>query len=297
MSFEITTAFVQQYGANLMQVAQQKGSRLRSAVTVETGVGTDYYFDYVGTVEAKQINERNGDSPLNSTPTSRRRVDLAGYDTGDLIDTIDKVQMLADPTAPFIEAHGAAMGRKMDDVIISAALGTAKTGVDGSTNVTFPSGNQVAVNSWAFGTGSGNAGLTISKLIEARGILVAAETVDPGEPLYLACAQRQISNLLSTTEATSADYASVQALVKGTIDSFMGFNFCRSERLQTDGSGYRRVLAFTQKGIGLAIGKDIVNQVAPRADKRFSWYAYFQMFIGATRLRETDVVEIKCSEA
>src|SRR5436190_17234708 len=146
MSFEITTAFVQQYSANMMAVAQQKGSRLRACVTVETGVGVDYYFDYTGTVEAKSINDRHGDSPLNSTPQSRRRLDLAGYDTGDLIDGIDKVALLADPTSSYIEAHGNAMGRKMDDVIIAAALATAKTGVDGTTDVTFPSANQVAVN-------------------------------------------------------------------------------------------------------------------------------------------------------
>jgi hypothetical protein len=296
VSFEITTAFTQQYGANMLQRAQQKGSRLRNAVTVETGVGSDYYFDYVGTVEAQTINTRHGDSPLNSTPTSRRRVDLVGRDTGDLIDKIDKVQMLADPTSPFIMAHGSAMGRAMDDVIIGNALATAKAGVDGSLAVPFPASNVVGVNSWKYGTGSGNAGLTISKLIEARSILVAAEGIEDGEMLYFGCAQKQIANLLSTTEATSGDYAEVKALVRGEINTYMGFEFIRTERFQTDANGYRRNIAWSKSGLGLAIGADITSEVAPRPDKRFSWYAYFMMFIGSTRLEEEKVVEVKCLE-
>lgn len=296
MSVQITEAFVQKYSSNMMLRAQQKGSRLRNAVTVEQGVGKSYSFDYVGAVAAQQILDRNGDSPVIDTPHNRRWVTLSGYETGDLIDSIDKVAMLADPESKYIETHGAAMGRAMDDVIVASALGTSVTGETGTTTASFPSGNQVAVNSWKYGSGTGNAGLTISKLIEARTILVAAEAIEPGEQLTLVCAQKQISNLLSTTEATSEDYASVKALVKGDIDTFMGFNFIRSERLQTDGSGYRRVLAFAKSGIGLAIGKDITAQVDRRPDKRFSWYAYFQMFIGATRLEEEKVVEIKCLE-
>jgi hypothetical protein len=296
VSFQVTEAFVQKYSNNMMLRAQQRGSRLRSAVTVETGVGKSYSFDYVGAVTAAQIVDRGGDSPQIDTPHNRRWVTLSGYETGDLIDSIDKVAMLADPESKYVETHGAAMGRAMDDVVIAAALGTSVTGETGTSTVSFPSGNQVAVNSWKYGSGTGNAGLTISKLIEARNILVQAEGLQPGEEITLVCAQKQISNLLSTTEATSEDFASVKALVKGDIDTFMGFNFIRSERLATDGSGYRRVLAFAKSGIGLAIGKDITAQIDRRPDKRFSWYAYFQMFIGATRLEEEKVVEIKCLE-
>lgn len=295
MSFQITEAFVQKYNSNIMLRAQQHGSRLRSAVTVETGVGKSFSFDYVGAVAAQAITDRNGDSPLINTPHNRRWVSLAGYETGDLIDNIDKVQMLADPTSAYIRTHGDAMGRALDDVIIAAALGTATTGETGTTTAT--NSNSVAVNSWAYGTGTGNAGMTISKLIEARSALVAGEAVEPGEKLYLACAQKQIANLLATTEATSEDYASVKALVKGDIDTFMGFEFIRTERLGTNGSGYRKCFAFAKTGIGLAIGKDITAEVDRRADKRFSWYGYFQMFIGAVRLEEEKVCEILCSEA
>jgi hypothetical protein len=295
VSFQITTAFVQQYGSNVLMLAQQKGSRLRNAVIVEPVTGEDAYIDQIGSVTAQKITNRHGDSPLNSTPHSRRRIDMSDYETGDLIDRLDRVKALIDPTSKYALAHGAAMGRGMDDEIINAAFATSKTGKDGSTSVAFPASQQVAVNSWAYGSGTGNVGLTISKLIEAKGIIGAAD-VDPDEELYLACAQKQINNLLATTEATSADYNNVKALVEGKIDTFMGFKFIRTERLLTDTNSYRRVIAWAKSGLGLGVASDVVSRVAERADKRFSYYAYFQMSIGASRLEEAKVVEIKCSE-
>lgn len=297
MSFEVTTAFAQQYGSNVLLLSQQKGSRLRSAVVNETIRGKLGYMDQVGSVAAQRITTRHGDSPLNSTPHRRRRIDLFDYDTGDLIDNLDKVKMLIDPTSTYVQAHAAAMGRAMDDAIIAAFDAAALTGEDGTTTVNFPSGNEVAINSWAYGTGSGNSGLTISKLIEAKVLLDAQEAgVDPDEPRYLACGAKQIGNLLATTETTSADYNNVKALVEGRIDKFMGFTFIRTERLGLASAGVRKAFAWVQSGMGLGIGADITSRITERADKRFSMYAYFQMSIGASRLEEAKVVRILCNE-
>lgn len=298
MSFEITTAFVQQYGGNVQHLVQQKGSRLRRAVDVETGItGKTAFFDQIGSVAARKVTNRHGDSPLNSTPHARRRVALFDYDTGDLIDKLDKVRTLIDPTNPYAVAHGNAMGRAIDDAIIEAAFDTAYTGEDGSTSVSFASdgGTTVAVNSWAYGTGSGNTGLTISKLIEAKTALDEAE-VDEDEPRYIACSGKQIANLLQTTETTSADYNTVKALVEGKIDHFMGFDFIRTQRLLTDSNSYRRVMCWAKSGLRLGIGQDIKSRITERSDKRFSMYAYFCMALGVTRMEGEKVIEILCSE-
>jgi hypothetical protein len=299
VSFEITTAFVQQYSANVRMLSQQRASRLRPAVMVEAGVtGKNWFMDQIGTVAAQRITDRHGDSPLNQTPHRRRKVSLLDYETGDLIDQLDKVKMLADPTSTYAQAHAAAMGRAMDDAIIGAAFDTAYTGEDGATQVAFPAGNQVAVDSHAYGSGSGNAGLTISKLIEAKQKLDAAEAgVDPDEERFVACTSKQIADLLKTTETTSADYNNVKALVEGKVDRFMGFNFIRTERLVKNASNHRRVMAWVKSGVGLCIGQDVTARITERADKRFSTYAYFCMSIGAARLEEAKVVEIVCAEA
>ncbi len=298
MSFEITTAFTQQYGGAVQHLVQQKGSRLRRAVNVETGiVGKTAYFDQIGTVSARKVTNRHGDSPLNPTPHARRRVAMFDHDTGDLIDKLDKVKTLIDPTNPYTVAHGNAMGRSVDDVIIEAAFDTAYVGEDGSTSKTFAQdgGTTVAVNSWAYGTGSGNAGLTISKLIEAKTALDEAEA-DEDEQRFIACSGKQIANLLQTTETTSADYNTVKALVEGKINHFMGFDFIRTQRLLTDSNSYRRVMAWNKSGIKLGIGQDIKSRVTERSDKRFSMYAYFCMSLGCTRMEGEKLVEILCAE-
>lgn len=296
MSFEITTAFVQQYGSAVEFLVQQRGSRLRDCVDVEDSiVGKTAFFDQIGSVAAQRVTNRHGDSPLNQTPHARRRVAMADYDTGDLIDQLDKAKTLIDPANPYTMAHAWAMGRAVDDEIIGAAFATAYAGEDGSTSVSFPSSQQVDVNSWAYGTGSGNSGLTISKLIEAKTILDENEA-DPDEERYIAVTAKQVANLLQTTEVTSTDYANVKALVEGRIDTFMGFTFKRLERLLVDSNSYRRVIAWNRSGLKLGISKDITARIAERPDKRFSIYAYFMMSLGAVRMQEDKVVEIKCAE-
>nr|NIO10633.1 hypothetical protein [Deltaproteobacteria bacterium] len=81
MSDQITTAFVKQFGRNIDFLVQQKGSRLRPAVRVETGVvGTHAYYDQIGATSAQLKASRHGDTPLIPTPHSRRRVTLYDYE-------------------------------------------------------------------------------------------------------------------------------------------------------------------------------------------------------------------------
>lgn len=298
MSFEITTAFVQQYKEGVMMLSQQLGARLQNCVMVDSGiVGKSEYFDQVGVVTAQVINNRHGDSPLNSTPHARRKLNLVDYETGDLVDKLDLQKTLNDPTNAYVVAHGAAMARAKDSVILAAMFADAQTGETGSTTTSFLSGNQVAVNSWAFGTGSGNAGLTISKLIEGKKILKGHEAIQEGMPdneVYCAINAKLEADLLATTEVTSADYNNIKALVNGDVDTFMGIKFVRTELLSTDGSGYVRAPMWVKSGMALGIGVDVTAKISERPDKRYSLYPYFQMSIGATRLEEKKVVELKC---
>ena len=52
MSSQITTAFVQQYSANVQMLSQQMGSLLRDKVRVESVVGKNAFLDQVGSVTA-----------------------------------------------------------------------------------------------------------------------------------------------------------------------------------------------------------------------------------------------------
>lgn len=293
MSFtNIETAFVQQYGQTVMMLAQQKESRLRNAVMVEPVTGENAFFDQYGETSMQPVNNRLGDTPLVDTAFQRRRVSLQDFDVANAVDSFDKVRMLVDPTSPVVAAQAYAAGRKIDELIIASAFSAAATGKTGSTSVSFPAGNVIAVNDWTYGTGTGNSGLTISKLILAKQKLDANEA-DINDR-YIACRSFQVANLLNTVEATSSDYNSVKALVNGEIDTFMGFKFIRTELIQQDSNNYYRVIAFQKQGLGLAIGKDVMSRISERGDKRYAWQAYTCLTMGATRIEEDRVLEIKC---
>jgi len=286
MSVEITTAFVEQYKSNVFHLAQQKGSRLRDAVRTETVTGKAHFFERIGSVAAQKRTSRHSDTPRMDTPHSRRKVTMDDYDWADLIDNEDKVRMLISPQSEYAMAGAWAMGRAMDDAIISAATGNAFGGVSGGTTVALPAAQKIA---------HGSAGLTLEKLIEAKEILDAND-VDPDEARYCVVTSKQMSNLLNITKVTSADYASVKSLVQGQIDTYLGFKFLRTERLGLDSNSDRQVLAFTQSGIGLAVGQDVNTRISERADKNYATQVFLSMTIGATRVEDEKVVEIACNE-
>ena len=289
MSSQITTAFVQQYSSNVQLLSQQKGSLLRNAVRVESQVGKNAFYDQVGSATAQKRLSRHADTPQLDTPHARRRVSLVDYEYADLIDDQDKVRTLIDPTSPYSQATAFAMGRAIDDEIISAAFGTAYTGETGSTSTTFPAGQVVAV-------GSPVAGLSIAKLVEAKQLLDEAN-VDTTLPRYVAVAPEQLADLLNITTVTSSDYNTVKALVQGEIDTFLGFKFIVSTRLSSESGVNRRVIAWAEDGLLLSIGKDITAKIDERADKGYATQVYYAMSIGATRMEEEKVVEILCVEA
>ena len=285
MSTQVNTAFVNQFSANVAMLSQQMGSLLRGAVDTESVTGEKTFFDQVGEAAAVARSSRHGDTPLVETPHSRRMVSLTTYEWADLIDDADKVRMLIDPTSSYARAAAAAIGRAMDDTIISALGGTAKTGKEGTTSTTFPSGQKIA---------HASGGLTIAKLVSAKKLL-DAQSVDPSIKRYIVVSPEQIEDLLNSTTVTSSDFNTVKALVQGDINTFVGFEFIVSNRRSDDGTS-RLCYAWAQDGVKLAVGKDVMARIDERSDKSYSTQVYYCATFGATRMEEDKVVEIACNE-
>ena len=285
MSTQVTTAFVNQFSSNVSMLSQQMGSLLRGTVDVESVTGEKAFFDQVGEAAAVARASRHSDTPLVETPHSRRMVSLTTYEWADLIDDADKVRMLVDPTSSYARAAAAAIGRAMDDVVIDALGGTAKTGKDGTTSTTFPSGQKIA---------HASGGLTIAKLVSAKKLL-DAQSVDPSIKRYIVVSPEQIEDLLNNTTVTSSDFNTVKALVQGDINTFVGFEFIVSNRLKDDGTS-RLCYAWAQDGVKLAVGKDVMARIDERSDKSYSTQVYYCATFGSTRMEEDKVVEIACNE-
>ena len=117
------------------------------------------------------------------------------------------------------------------------------------------------------------------------------------EEKYLVCTANQLHDFLNITEVKSSDYNSIKALVQGEVDTYLGFKFIRSERLGTDSSSNRQVLAFCKSAIGLAVGADVTTKISERADKNYATQVFLSMTIGATRIEDEKMVEIACTES
>ena len=296
MSFEITTNFVEQYKANVTLLTQQKGSRLRGTVSTMNVTGKRAYVEQFGATAAVKRTSRHADSPLISTPHERRALDPVDYEWGDLIDKADEIRLLIDPTSPYSLNAAYAMGRAIDDEIIRAASDdSAVTGTaTGNTTTALPAGQTIAVDYVESGADT-TSNLTVGKLRRARDQF-GINDVDMDETIHLIVSQSQITSLLRDDEVTSADFNTVRALVNGEVNTYMGFQFHRTQRLAVNSSNVRTCIAYPASGIMLGIGQDVVARITERADKSFSTYVYYSMTIGATRLEEVKVVEIICDE-
>ena len=291
MSSQITTSFVEQYSSNVALLSQQLSSKLRSSVDVETITGSSAYFEQIGATAATLRTSRHGDTPQIDTPHSRRKLSLADYEWADLIDDADKVRALVDPTSIYARNAAAAMNRAMDDVVITAMNASALTGVAGGTSTALPSTQK-------FATSDQSDGLSVAKLLAAKKNFDNND-IDPSRKRYLVCGPQQIADLLAITQVTSADFNTVKALAQGEINSFLGFEFITSTRLNMDSTNTtdRLVFAYTEDAIKLAIGKDITAKISERSDKSYSTQVYYAMSLGAVRMEEKAVFQIPCHEA
>lgn len=296
MSINIPNHFVQQYATNIQLLLQQKGSKLRDLVMTGSHVGKQASpVDQVGAVNMSLVSSRYSPIGRTDAPLDRRWCVPSDYDLNQLIDEFDKLKLLLDPKSSYVQNAVFAAGRQMDDLIIAAFFGTAKTGEVGATSTTFPAANQVAVN---FGA-SGNTGLTVAKLRRAKQLLMSYEVDVEADSLTAIVTARQHDDLLAEAQVISSDFNSGMPVMKeGKISRFLGINIVHCERLATDGSSFRRIPVFAKSGMYLGLWNDVKTSISQRHDLTSEpWQAYVQMSAGATRLEENKTIEIKCSEA
>lgn len=301
MSTNITTFYVQQYAKILNQLVQQEGSRLRMAVTEQNYVGkAGSPVEQVGAVTMQPVTSRYAPMGRVDAATDRRWVYPSDFDLPQLFDNFDKLRLLIDPKSKFVKNAVDAAGRQIDDLIISALGGTAKTGETGSTSTSFLSGNIVSVSQGA----AAATGLTVAKVREAKRLLLTNEAIKMDSPdIFCVAGAKQLDNLLAEAQVVSTDFNSTEAgrpiLKDGVIDSFLGVKFIHSERLGTgtdDASGTSTPCYMWHKeGMHLGIWNDISTNISQRHDLQSEpWQAYVYMTAGATRLEEKRVTKIWC---
>jgi len=311
MSFSAPVSQVQQFTTNVMLRLQQSSSRLQSSVTVRPFLGkAATVVEQFGQTAAVRLNARHSDTPIVSTPQDRRWVFPQDYVWNELTDEQDLLRMLIDPTSSYAQGGAAAMGRAIDDEIISGLFGSNKTGENGSTDTgllsSYNSGSQVIpVN-----TGSSvSTGLNIAKLRAAKRLLLQAEVDIDNDLMFMAITAKQHDDLLNEAQAISLDYNATPVLVNGKINAFMGFNFIHSERIPGGGSfnaginapgvtpaaGQNFVPFWTMSGVCLGKWNEMKARVSIRNDKNDATQVGLRMTLGATRIEEQRCGYIICA--
>ncbi len=297
MSINLTTHYVQQYSTNIQLLLQQKGSKLRNAVTVGNYVGKAASpVDQIGKIEMQSVTSRFGAMGRIDAPTDRRWVYPSDFDLPQLIDSFDKLRLITDPQSSYVQNAVMAAGRQFDRLICSAFTGTAKTGETGSTSTSFTAANEVDV-----AVGGANSKLNVAKLREAKRLMMANHIDFDVEEAYVGITAADHDSLLGDIQVVSADFNGGQAVLKdGKIMEFMGFKFIHCELIETVLAGTNEVTlpVWVKSGMHLGMWNDIENSIDQRADLQGRpWQLYTTMTAGATRLEENKVYAIESYRA
>jgi hypothetical protein len=277
---------------------QQPGSFLRGYVESQACTGKQAVaVDQLGAVEAQTPAARF--APLVPTHASLSRPWLfpTDADITQWLDTFDMKRLLnSSGLQSKYQANAAAgMGRKIDDLILVAALGTTTRGVDPGTvtSETFDTTNfSVAAD---FGAGA-EVGLTYKKLVEVDRKWEAADVNLANETKVLVIGPKQHSDLKNQSEFIHKDYGPPRLDQQGNILQFMGFNIIVSNRL-TLVSDDRYCIAFLKSGMRLGIWDDINTSADQRKDlSGHPWQVYTKMTIGAARTEQGRVIRILADE-
>jgi hypothetical protein len=294
---QIPEHYTTQFDQNWRHLVQQKNSRLREYVTLDSISGKEKSYNQLSEAAMQLITSRSGETRISDQATAKRWIRPKAYDTAKLFDEFDE-QLLGEvvlPTSPVVQSHAAAYARTADQVIIDALGGTAYTGETGVTPTALPAGQKVAVNYVESGNAA-NSGLTIAKLRAAKFILDASE-VDEEEERIIVVSAKQLQDLLRTTEITSADFNSIKALVDGAVNTFMGFKFRKTQLLPLNSStDVRSAYVYVKSGLVLA-ERGLKTHMDVRTDLSHSLQIRSVASLGATRLEEKKVVEIACDES
>jgi hypothetical protein len=309
MSNEYPTWFIKDYHDGVIHIAQQRFSRLRSNVRVETIRGNESFFDKIGIVEVAPITSRHADTKYTDTPHERRRVTAAPHAVADLFDEADVVRSLNQPGNPYSTAQAQGVARFWDTQVINAAHGSAWTGQEGTTEKDWTTFGTDIANDYL--SDGGTIGLTTHKIARSRELLHANEVDDE---FHMVIRARQILNLsleevvnqqivgggletlpLAFAPAGNMDRNNKMLASTGTIGSYYGFTFHETQLVKVVGND-AEVIAYAKGSIVLGIQQDMRTRITEMPDKNYSTQVHTRVDAGAVRLDEDGVLKVLCDE-
>lgn len=277
MAQNITSAFVTLFDQEVKQ-AYQGEALLRGTMRTRSGVqGNTVKFPKIGKGVATVRVPQTDVTPLNVT-YSQVTATMSDYIAAEYSDIFHQSHVNFDERRELVQVVSKAIARRMDQLCIDA-LDAASSPSTVATTV-----------------GGSGTNMNIEKLRAAAKALNDKNV--PSEGRHLLMHSSQLDALLGETEVTSADFATVKALVRGEINSFMGFNIITMGDRDEGGvpkPSTRTCFAWHQDSMGYAESMSQKSEVNYIPEKT-SFLVSSMFSAGSVAIDDEGIVKISCTE-
>lgn len=265
MANTIDQAFIKQFESDVHTAYQRMGSKLRNTVRTNNVSGSSTRFQKIGAGTAS-TKTRNGNVTAMELAHTYAETTMADFYAAEYIDKLDELKININERQAVAESAAAALGRKTDEIIITA--------LDAGANAT-----QIADASGA---------LTKADLLVLFETFGSADIPEDGQR-FIAMSPAGFADLFNITEFASSDYVGPQNLPFAggmTMKEFLGFKI-----FSTSAVAGGKNFAYHSRSVGLGINADVSTEINYVAEK-VSHLATSMMSMGAVVIDNNGVYEV-----
>lgn len=294
-SYSVPEHHVKMYTANVQAALTKKGGLLSGLTQSQDYKGEKAQIvNFIGEIEFTERETPYADTEVSELEHTQVWIVGTEYDAAILVDRLDTLKMIYDPTSPYVERMREAAAKKMDQVIMKAFFAARKVGKDGTETSAFLGRDTLA---------HGGTALTVAKLRALKKLIkkrhIDTRMVKP----FIAVTADEADDLLGEVAVGSSDFNAVKPLVDGEVSSFMGFTFIpyedaggsgtdgKSIPFYTDGTLVRELPVWIPDGMHFGRWENLNIIINNRPDKNNIKQIHGTMTVGATRTEEGKVFQ------
>lgn len=245
-------------------------------------VGSKATFNRMGKGQASERTAPSSDVIAMNVDHNKVEVTLKDWEASEYTDIFKQKEVLPDEVAELSNTIKGAIGRRRD-----------QQAIDAMNALTF-SATPSATEGYLVGTDVGGAGtnMNLDKLLAIKAWM--DRKAIPKEGRCIALHPEGMSGLLNTTQVTSSDYNTVQALVRGEINTFLGFTFYDIPDMVEGGLPHGGAGTFPVSGDvvdGFAWHRDAVGEaIGIEMNTSVDWIAHKKSYLSSGDFKGNAVV-------
>jgi len=265
MANTIDVAFIKQFETEVHMAYQRMGSKLRNTVRTTNVTGSTARFQVIGKGTASTKSRNGNVTPMELAHTNVE-VTMADFYASEYMDKLDDLKININERQAVAQSAAAALGRKTDEILVTAMDAGANSTQIGST-------------------GSAVSKADLLSLFETLG---NADVPEDGQR-YLAMSPSGFADLFNINEFASSDYVGPQNLPFAggmTMKEFLGFKI-----FSTSAVAGGKNFSYHTSSVGLGVNADVQTEVNYIAEK-VSHLATSMMSMGAVVIDSDGIYEV-----